>query len=144
MAEEGDRERPRGPEGGAANEPGAEQCPLCRARLPTRPTAPAVDAWTLPQAPTPTMRRRARRRDLRAKTARVERTVTSMAQPETKHPRAWRRVAGPALVFGGLVTATGLVLIPATFVVGWFTLVAGIILLTMGVFLRYARLGGQK
>ena len=36
-------------------DPGAEQCPLCRARLPTRPTAPAVDAWTLPQAPTPTV-----------------------------------------------------------------------------------------
>src|SRR2546428_5911503 len=111
MPEEGDRGRPRCPECGAAYEPRAEQCPLCRARLPSVVATANPNAWALSKPSAPVRRRRLRRHDLHARTANVERTVAAMAQAESDHRSTRRHVAGPTIVFGGLVSATGLLLL---------------------------------
>ncbi|TLZ50581.1 MAG: hypothetical protein E6K18_07060 [Methanobacteriota archaeon] len=70
--------------------------------------------------------------------ARVEKTVTEMAQGSGRRPHG-RKAAAPALVLAGLCCATGLILLPALFLIGSVTLLAGLSLLAAGAFLRYAQ-----
>lgn len=91
------------------------------------PKAPPTEARKEPEA--------APKADLSDFVRRVEETVTARTRRPVRPPQP-SLAAAPLLMFGGLVFATGLFLIPAAAFVGILTASAGLALFFMGAMLR--------